>query len=81
MTNSSPLYQLLMAAEEDITGWICDSSNLKELINEKEGSDLDIELISEQFCSLDSETVSAVVDEIFQQLDIGQLMEDVSFKS
>lgn len=50
------------------------------MINEKEGSDLDTELISEQLCSLDSEKVTAVVDEIFQQLDIGQLMEDVSFK-
>lgn len=38
---------------------------------------LDVEYISQQFCNLDDETVELLLDELVQELDIGDLVEEV----
>ena len=57
--------------------WICKPAALKDLLKAN-GKPLDYNFLSETFCDLDRSTLISVLDEVFKQLDIGELIEEVS---
>lgn len=71
---------MLQLSNMDVTQWICNSTELANIIRVKNGSSLTAEYISQQFCSLDTETAQSLVEELMLQIDIGNIVEEVGCK-
>ena len=70
-------FQLLDASQVNVTNWVCNSTQLAKLIEMPENATTDVDYISGQFCSLDSDTVSKILEEVILLVDVGDLMEEV----
>ena len=56
--------------------WVCKPAVLEDLLKSGD-NELDYEFLSETFCNLDKDTLISILDEVFKQLDIGDLVEEV----
>ena len=56
--------------------WVCKPAVLEDLLKSGD-NELDYEFLSQTFCNLDKDTLISILDEVFKQLDIGDLVEEV----
>ena len=68
--------QLINASQEMTSDWVCKPAVLEDLLKSGD-NELDYEFLSQTFCNLDKDTLISILDEVFKQLDIGDLVEEV----
>lgn len=56
---------------------MCEPDKLADILNIS-SSQIDHSFVSKTFCNLDTDTIADILDEVFKQLDIGDLVEQVS---
>ena len=68
---------MLNLANLEVSEWVCNSTELAEMIRIQNGSELTAEYLSMQFCDLDPDTMESLLQEVVLQVDIGDLVEEV----
>ena len=68
--------KLINASQEMTIDWVCKPAVLEDLLKSGD-NELDYEFLSQTFCNLDKDTLISILDEVFKQLDIGDLVEEV----
>lgn len=67
---------LLTTVKTNVNGWACNSTRLAQLLLVRQDL-INVTHISQQLCSLDKDTVTALLDELIGQINIGDLMEEI----